>query len=178
MFGADLVVSLTNTSIGLAGATLIAQDWHAGWLIIPPAAVLILAYRAYLSEHTKHQSLDFLYGVARSLSRAPDVETALVDLLERTRESFRVRLAPRSSCSAPAATCRCGPSLDVGGVTQTMQPVAHELATALRACLRDEHAIVVRPRVGAAGARRVPGGARDRARRRSRPCRARRGWSA
>ena len=75
MFGADLVVSLTNTSIGLAGATLIAQDWHAGWLIIPPAAVLILAYRAYLSEHTKHQSLEFLYGVARSLSRAPDVET-------------------------------------------------------------------------------------------------------
>ena len=27
MFGADLVVSLTNTSIGLAGATLMAQDW-------------------------------------------------------------------------------------------------------------------------------------------------------
>ena len=86
MFGADLVVALTNTSIGLAGATLIAQDWTAGWLVIPPAAVLILAYRAYLSEHTKHQSLEFLYGVARSLSRAPDVETALVDLLERTRD--------------------------------------------------------------------------------------------
>ena len=93
MFGADLVVSLTNTSIGLAGATLMAQDWSAGWLIIPPAAVLILAYRAYLSEHTKHQSLEFLYGVARSLSRAPDVETALVDLLERTRDAFRVRTA-------------------------------------------------------------------------------------
>ena len=93
MFGADLVVSLTNTSIGLAGATLIAQDWHAGWLILPPAAVLILAYRAYLSEHSKHQSLEFLYGVARSLTRAPDIETALVDLLGRTRESFNVRSA-------------------------------------------------------------------------------------
>ena len=34
-------------------------------------------------------------------------------------------------------------SLDTGGVTQTMQPVSHELATALRACLRDEHATVV-----------------------------------
>ena len=90
MFGADLVVSLTNTSIGLAGATLIAQDWHAGWLILPPAAVLMLAYRAYLSEHTKHRSLEFLYGVARSLTRAPDIETALVDLLGRTREAFNV----------------------------------------------------------------------------------------
>ena len=108
MFGADLMVSLTNTSIGLVGATLMAQSWSAGWLIIPPAAVLILAYRAYLSEHTKHQSLDFLYGVARSLSRAPDIECALVDLLQQTREAFRVR-ARRSSCSAQRATCRCGP---------------------------------------------------------------------
>jgi diguanylate cyclase (GGDEF)-like protein len=142
MFGADLVVSLTNTSIGLAGATLMAQDWSAGWLIIPPAAVLILAYRAYLSEHTKHQSLEFLYGVARSLSRAPDVETALVDLLERTRGSFRVRTAEiilfGASGDVPLRT-----SLDEGGVTQTMQPVSHELAAALRSSLVDEHATVV-----------------------------------
>jgi len=142
MFGADVVVSLTNTSIGLAGATLIAQDWSAGWLVIPPAAVLILAYRAYLSEHTKHQSLEFLFGVARSLSRSPDVETALVDLLHRTRECFRVRSAEIILFGAggdlPLRT-----SLDAGGVTQTMQPVGHQLATALRACLRDEHAAVV-----------------------------------
>ncbi|HKH18604.1 MAG TPA: sensor domain-containing phosphodiesterase [Solirubrobacteraceae bacterium] len=142
MLAADLVVSLTNTSIGLAGATLIAQDWHAGWLILPPAAVLILAYRAYLSEHTKHQSLDFLYGVARSLTRAPDIESALVDLLARTRESFRVRTAEiilfGTAGDVPLRT-----SLDVGGPTQTMQPVGHELATALRACLREEQAVVV-----------------------------------
>jgi diguanylate cyclase (GGDEF)-like protein len=142
MFGADLIVSLTNTSIGLAGATVMAQDWSAGWLIIPPAAVLILAYRAYLSEHTKHQSLDFLYGVARSLSRAPDVETALGDLLERTREAFRVRSAEiilfGASGDVPLRT-----SLDTCGVRQTMQPVSHELATALRACLRDKRARVV-----------------------------------
>ena len=125
MFGADLVVSLTNTSIGLAGATLIAEDWNAGWLIVPPAAVLVLAYRAYLSERTKHQSLEFLYGVARSLSRAPDVESALVDLVERTRESFRVRRAEiilfGASGDVPLRT-----SLDVSGATQTMQPVPHD----------------------------------------------------
>ena len=142
LFGVDLVVSLTNTSIALGGATLIAHDWHTGWLIIAPAAVLILGYRAYLSERTKHQSLEFLYGVARSLSRAPDVETALVDLLERTRESFRVRTAEIILFGAggdlPLRT-----ALDAGGATQTMQPVGHELATALRACLLGEHAVVV-----------------------------------
>ncbi len=142
MFGADLVVSLTNTSIGLAGATLIAQDWHAGWLILPPAAVLILAYRAYLSEHSKHQSLEFLYGVARSLTRAPDVETALVDLLGRTRESFNVRSAEiilfGSGGDVPLRT-----SLDEAGESQSMQPIDSRVADALRELLRDEHAVVV-----------------------------------
>ena len=142
MFGADLMVSLTNISIGLVGATLMAQSWSAGWLIIPPAAVLILAYRAYLSEHTKHQSLDFLYGVARSLSRAPDIECALVDLLQQTREAFRVGSAEIILFGA-AGDVPLRTSLDAAGATQSMQSVPHELATALRACLGDEHATVV-----------------------------------
>jgi diguanylate cyclase (GGDEF)-like protein len=143
MFGADLVVSLTNTSIGLAGATLIAQDWHAGWLILPPAAVLMLAYRAYLSEHTKHRSLEFLYGVARSLTRAPDIESALVDLLGRTREAFNVGSADiilfGASNDLPLRT-----SLREGAESKTMQPAAHELAEELRAVVRDERARTVR----------------------------------
>ena len=93
MMGADLLVALTNTSVGLAGATLLAEDRRAGWLLLAPACVLLLAYRAYMSERTKHESLEFLYGVARSLSRAPDIESALVDLLRRTRETFRVEVA-------------------------------------------------------------------------------------
>ena len=142
MFGADLVVALTNTSIGLAGATLIAQDWTAGWLIIPPAVVLVLAYRAYLSEHTKHQALEFLYGVARSLSRAPDIESALVDLLERTRESFRVRRAEIVLFGA-AGDLPLRTSLDAAGVSQSMQPLPHTVASALRACLPDERAAII-----------------------------------
>ncbi len=86
MMGADLLVALTNTSVGLAGATLVAEDRRAGWLLLAPACILLLAYRAYLSERTKHESLEFLYGVARSLSRAPDIESALVDLLRRTSD--------------------------------------------------------------------------------------------
>jgi hypothetical protein len=67
MLGADLVVALTNTSVALAGATVVAHDLTAGWLLLPPAAVLLLAYRAWVSERAKHQSLEFLYGVTRSL---------------------------------------------------------------------------------------------------------------
>ena len=178
MFGADLVVSLTNTSIGLAGATLIAQDWHAGWLIIPPAAVLILAYRAYLSEHTKHQSLEFLYGVARSLSRAPDVETALVDLLERTRESFRVqhggdhpvRRRRRPAAAHVARRRRRHPDDAARRATRSRRRCARACATSAPSSW------IARSR--AAGARRLPGRARHRSRPRSRPSPARRAWSA
>jgi hypothetical protein len=102
MIGAALIVALTNTSVGLAGASVVAEDVRSGWLLLPPAAILVLAYRAYLSEHTKHRSLEFLYGVARSLSRAPDVETALVDLLERTRDAFRVAVEDRGRGVEPS----------------------------------------------------------------------------
>ena len=93
MLGADLLVALTNTSVALAGATVVAHDLSAGWLLLPPAAVLLLAYRAWVSERAKHQSLEFLYGVTRSLSHGGELEAELLDLLRRTRSSFRVRTA-------------------------------------------------------------------------------------
>ena len=170
MFGADLVVSLTNTSIGLAGATLIAQDWHAGWLILPPAAVLILAYRAYLSEHTKHQSLEFLYGVARSLTpRARRRDRARRPARAHARVLPRAA-RPRSSCSAPAASCRCAPRSTSAGVPRRCSRSTHELADGA-ARLSPRGARRRRePRVGAAGARRLSGRARARAARdRARP---------
>ena len=93
MMGADIVVALTNASVALSGATIVAHDLRAGWLLIPPAVILLVAYRAYVSERAKHQSLEFLYGVTRSLSRGHDLEPELLDLLRRTRASFRVRTA-------------------------------------------------------------------------------------
>jgi diguanylate cyclase (GGDEF)-like protein len=141
MLGADLLVALTNTSVALAGATVVAHDLTAGWLLIPPATVLLLAYRAWVSERAKHQSLEFLYGVTRSLSRGGELEAELLDLLRRTRASFRVE----------AAELVLLPGADVGalrtargrgGVEEAMVPVAHAAAAALRAAV--EHAGAVR----------------------------------
>ena len=140
MFGADLMVSLTNTSIGLAGATLMAQRLAAGWLIIPPAAVLILAYRAYLERaHEASVAGVPLRRRAVAQPRARHRVRAGRPAAADARGVPRAR-ARRSSSSAPPATCRCGPRSDAAGATQSMQSVPHELATALRACLGDEHA--------------------------------------
>ena len=123
----------------------------------------MLAYRAYLSEHTKHQSLEFLYGVARSLSRAPDIESALVDLLERTRESFNVRSAEIILFGA-ADDLPLRTSLDAAGVDADDAAGPARARRRAARLLRDEHAVVVDRARGAAGARDVHGRARHRAR--------------
>jgi len=132
MLGADLLVALTNTSVALSGATIVAHDLRASWLLIPPAAILLLAYRAWVSERAKHQSLEFLYGVTRTLSRGGDLEAELLDLLRRTRSSFRVRTAelvllPGDPDDGALRTAR-GPN----GYEEAMVPVSHASATALR----------------------------------------------
>ncbi len=140
MLGADLLVALTNTCVALAGATVVAHDLTAGWLLLPPAAVLLLAYRAWVSERAKHQSLEFLYGVTRSLSRGGELESELLDLLRRTRSSFRVETAELVVLPEVGAlrTARRR-----GGVEEVMVPVASAPAAALRALVERGGAVRV-----------------------------------
>ncbi len=132
MLGADLLVALTNTSVALSGATIVAHDLRAAWLLIPPAALLLVAYRAYVSERAKHQSLEFLYGVTRTLSRGGDLEAELLDLLRRTRTSFRVRTAELVllPCEPDDGAVRTARGTD--GFEESMVPMAHASAMALR----------------------------------------------
>ncbi len=142
MLGADLLVALTNTSVALSGATIVAQDLRAGWLLIPPAAVLLLAYRAWVSERAKHQSLEFLYGVTRSLSQGGDMEDDLLDLLRRTRASFRVKTAELVLLPGPdAGALRTARGPD--GHEEIMVPVAHAAALSLRTAVEEVGAVKV-----------------------------------
>jgi diguanylate cyclase (GGDEF)-like protein len=141
MIGAALVVALTNASVGLACASVVAEDVRSGWLLLPPAGILLLAYRAYVSERTKHQSLEFLYAVARSVSRAPDLESGLLNLLGRCRQSFRVRTAEvvlfATGGDIPLRTAR-GEDGD-----EVMEPLEASLAAALRDCVEGDRAVAV-----------------------------------
>ena len=142
MLGADLLVALTNTSVALSGATVVAHDLRAGWLLLPPAAVLLLAYRAWVSERAKHQSLEFLYGVTRSLSRGGELEAELLDLLRRTRSSFRVQTAELVLLPGPDVGA-LRTARGRGGVEEVMVPVAHAVAGALRAAVEHDGAVRV-----------------------------------
>jgi diguanylate cyclase (GGDEF)-like protein len=141
--GANLLVAVTNTSVGLAGATVVEADPRAAWLLLPPAALLFVAYRAYVSERAKHQSLEFLYGVARSLSRGGDLEPELLELLRRARASFRVRTAELVLLPAESDDGALRTSLGPDDREEAMVAVAPGAAAALRAAVQDEQAVLV-----------------------------------
>jgi diguanylate cyclase (GGDEF)-like protein len=140
MMGVDLGVSLTNACVALAGATIVANDLMAAWLLVPPATMLLIAYRAYSSEQAKHRSLEFLYGVTRSLSNGNDLEPELLDLMRRTRTSFRVRTAETVLLSGDGGL-RTG--LSSGGPDEAMTTVGAADASALRQVVQASHAVIV-----------------------------------
>ncbi len=93
MFGLDLAITVTSTGLALAAAIVINRDAKAVALMLIPAGIIYLAYRAYLAERQRREKLDFLYEATRTLAQAPDVMGGLESLLERTRDAFRVELS-------------------------------------------------------------------------------------
>jgi diguanylate cyclase (GGDEF)-like protein len=63
------------------------------WLLVVPGATLFLAYRAYVSYREKNQSLEFLHRATHLMSESPQVETALLALLDQARTMFRAEQA-------------------------------------------------------------------------------------
>ncbi len=93
MFGFDLIVTVANTALALVTAVIIKTDSQATPLMLLPAVLVYIAYRGYLTEHQRHERLDFLYQATRTFAQAPDVMIALEGLLDRSREAFRVEIA-------------------------------------------------------------------------------------
>src|SRR5215208_870069 len=93
MFAMNAIVTLTNTSLAIAAALVVATDPRAIPVLLVPALTLFAAYRAYISEHQRHEKLEFLYEANRTLSRSPEVADALEGLLARSLEAFRSEMA-------------------------------------------------------------------------------------
>jgi hypothetical protein len=68
-------------------------------LLAVPAAIVFLAYRAYMGEREKHERLELLYESSRLLHYAPELDSAIGALLEHARRMFEPS-AP-NCCSSP-----------------------------------------------------------------------------
>jgi diguanylate cyclase (GGDEF)-like protein len=87
------LVAIANTSLALLAVTILWYDPASVWLLALPLITMFLAYRAYLSEREKHERLEMLYRSSRILQHSPELDVALLALLDHAREMFRAELA-------------------------------------------------------------------------------------
>ena len=103
------MVALANTSLALLAVTVMWIEPSAAWLLVIPLVALFLAYRAYISEREKGEQLELLYESSRILQHSPELDSALVALLDHARSMFRAELAevvlyPRDEIGDPLRT--------------------------------------------------------------------------
>jgi diguanylate cyclase (GGDEF)-like protein len=131
MLMGNWTVAISNTCLGLGAAAVVAARPEAGLLLVPPAALLLLAYRAYLGERRRSAELGFLYEATRTLSRSSEIVPELEALLERTAEAFRVTAVELVLFSAePNRSARS--SLARDGGRRMLEPMDEALAERLR----------------------------------------------
>ena len=93
MFLMGAIVSLTNTSLALLLITVLFVEPSAALLFAVPIIAVFVAYRAYVSERQQHEGLEMLYESTRILQRSPEIDLALVSLLDHARKMFRAEVA-------------------------------------------------------------------------------------
>ncbi len=158
MLSMGAVVSLTNTSLALLLITVLFVEPAAALLFAVPIAAVFIAYRAYVSERQHHEGLEMLYESTRILQRSPEIDRALVSLLDHARKMFRaevaeVSLLPQTEGQEILRT-RVGP----GGAVDMLQPIGTTLDDLrLLECVSERQATLVaheEPTYDAAGGAR------------------------
>jgi diguanylate cyclase (GGDEF)-like protein len=144
MLAADGLVTIANTCLALAGVAVLLADPRAAWLLLGPAVVMFLAYRAYVQERSRHRSLEFLYDVTRTVHRAPTVGDALCEMLTRAREALHAEVAEVHLFPADG-----GPALRTAithdGATAVMQTDHGPVPAALRRAVEQHGARLLSP---------------------------------
>ena len=142
MLGADGLVTIANTCLALAGVAVLLADPRSAWLLLGPAIVMFLAYRAYVQERSRHRSLEFLYDVTRTVHRAPTVPAALTELLTKAREAFHAESAEVYLFPADGPPLRTTVTFE--GVIAVMEPDESDVAAALRRTVVEDGSVLLR----------------------------------
>ncbi len=149
------MVALANTSLALLAVSVMWVNTAAIWLLIVPLIVVFLAYGAYVSEREKHERLELLYQSSRILQHSPQLDAALVALLDHARNMFRAEIAEvvLYARDALAADVRTTSTHDAPPVA--MAPAGAAAVPDRERLLRDRHALLAGPPVVLDGGRHV-----------------------
>jgi hypothetical protein len=125
----DVTVTSINTALACLGAAVLAFDPWAATLLTVPSVALLLAYHAYLAERQRHRGLEFLYDATRTISRSPDIDRELQDLLRKALGTFRVEVAEIVLLAADGRTA-LRTTLGPGANSDVMAPIDAAVADA------------------------------------------------
>ncbi|TMF34205.1 MAG: EAL domain-containing protein [Chloroflexi bacterium] len=138
------VVSLTNTSLALLLITVLFVEPAAALLFAVPIAAVFVAYRAYVSERQQHEGLEMLYESTRILQRSPQIDQALVSLLDHARRMFRAEVAEVCLLAQVEGMEILRTNVGPGEAVQMMQPIGTALDDPqLVTCLTERRAFIV-----------------------------------
>ncbi len=91
--GIAMTVNVANTGLGVIAAYLVANEPQLVIALVGPAAVLFVAYRAFVREHQQHQRLKVVYSTTRSILEATELGAAIDSVLFQARDVFRADVA-------------------------------------------------------------------------------------
>jgi hypothetical protein len=105
-----LVAAAVNTSLGLVGVAFLRTNPEYLWLVLAPALLAVLSYRAFAAQRDREERIEFLYDCARILARPPGASDPLVEMLSLARDKFRadaaeIMLQPSTAERRPTRTC-------------------------------------------------------------------------
>ena len=80
-----LVASFASASLALAAVEILEADARAVWLLVAPAVLWGVAFRAYGSQRKRHEHVQFLYRTMRATHGAPEFRGAVRELLVAAR---------------------------------------------------------------------------------------------
>lgn len=123
VFKFGLSVGVINTVVVLTAITFLWRDPLALWLLAIPAVVLYLAYRTYMSEREKRESLEFLFELTTILQRTPELDRALVKLLSYTERMFKAEVAELALIATPHSREALRTRVGVQGKSEVMEAV-------------------------------------------------------
>jgi diguanylate cyclase (GGDEF)-like protein len=93
LLGMPAIASFVNTAMGLTVATSLWVRRDAAWLLLFPAVLLYLAYRAYTNQRRKHDSLESLYHSTRVLQGSLGEQSVMHQLLDQSRRMMKSEVA-------------------------------------------------------------------------------------
>jgi len=88
-----LVAAAVNTSAALVAVVFLRTNPEELWLVLAPAIVVGLGYRAYANQRDRQARIEFLYDCARILQRPFLDADTLNEVLTRTREMLGAEVA-------------------------------------------------------------------------------------